>query len=133
MGLGPRVIDWVVVSYGGDEEARYCMWRFALQARAVDRWFTFFAPKVQRTIRMTCGPGPPCHRLGRLGVWCASVGISCSISRASGRVCLEEGFTPRAAVTLSHSLPISAPFRIHTLLLCAAVVAMASLVHPERF
>jgi hypothetical protein len=67
MGLGPRVIDWVVVSYGGDEEARYCMWRFALQARAVDRWFTFFAPKVQRTIRMTCGPGPPCHRLGYLG------------------------------------------------------------------
>jgi hypothetical protein len=28
---------------------------------------------------------------------------------------------------------LSAPFRIHTLLLCSAVVAMASLVHPERF
>jgi hypothetical protein len=28
---------------------------------------------------------------------------------------------------------LSAPFRIHTLLLCAAVVAMASLVHPKCF
>jgi hypothetical protein len=69
VGLGPRVIDWAIVSCGGDEEARYRGRRFA-----------FFAPKVQRTIHMTCGPGPPCHRLGRLGVWCASVGISCSIS-----------------------------------------------------
>jgi hypothetical protein len=53
MGLGPRVIDWVVVSCGGDEEARYGV-----------RRFTFSAPEVQRTIRMTCGLGPPCHRLG---------------------------------------------------------------------
>jgi hypothetical protein len=60
---------------------------------------------------------------------------------ASGRVCLEKGFTPRAAVTLSHSLPIAAPFRLRALytplpsrsLLYATVVAMASLVHPERF
>ena len=34
MGPGPRVIDWVVVSCGGDEEARYGVRRFALQARA---------------------------------------------------------------------------------------------------
>jgi hypothetical protein len=36
------------------------------------RRFAFFAPEVQRTNRMTCGPGPPCHRLGCLGPWCAS-------------------------------------------------------------
>jgi hypothetical protein len=44
------------------------------------RWFAFSTPGVQRTIRMTCGPGPPCHRLGCLGVRCAPVGISCSVS-----------------------------------------------------
>jgi hypothetical protein len=46
-----------------------------------------------------------------------------------------------AAVMLSHSLPIAAPFRLRALcaplplssLLCATVVAMASLVYPERF
>jgi hypothetical protein len=44
------------------------------------RRFAFSAPGVQCTIRMTCRPGPPCHILGRLGIRCASVGISCSIS-----------------------------------------------------
>jgi hypothetical protein len=33
----------------------------------------------------------------------------------SGRVCLEEGFTLRAAVTLLHSLPIVAPFLLRAL------------------
>ena len=31
------------------------------------------------------------------------------------------------------AIELSVPFRIHALLLCATVVAMASLVHPERF
>jgi hypothetical protein len=61
VGQGPRVIDWVVVSCSGNEEARYRV-----------RWFAFSAPKVQRTIRMTCGPDPPCHRLGYLGARRAS-------------------------------------------------------------
>jgi hypothetical protein len=39
VGLGPRVIDWVVVSCGGNEEARYRVRRFALQARAAVRFF----------------------------------------------------------------------------------------------
>jgi hypothetical protein len=69
VGLGPRVRDWAVVSCGGDEEARYRGRRLA-----------FSAPGVQRTIRMTCGPGPRCHRLGRLGFRCTPVGISHSIS-----------------------------------------------------
>jgi hypothetical protein len=30
VGLVPRVIDWAVVSCGGDEGARYCVRRFAL-------------------------------------------------------------------------------------------------------
>jgi hypothetical protein len=38
MGLGPRVIDWAVVSCGGDEEARYRGRRFALRARATVRF-----------------------------------------------------------------------------------------------
>jgi hypothetical protein len=69
VGLDPHVIDWAVVSCGGDEEARYRGRRFA-----------FSALGDQHTSCMTCGPGPPCQRLGRLGVRCASDGISCSVS-----------------------------------------------------
>jgi phage-related protein len=39
VGLGPHVIDWVVVFCGGNEEARYRVRRFALQARAAIRSF----------------------------------------------------------------------------------------------
>jgi hypothetical protein len=41
------------------------------------RWFTLSAPEVRHTNRMTCGPGPPCHRLGCLGPWCPSSEIFC--------------------------------------------------------
>jgi hypothetical protein len=59
----------------------------------------------------------------------------------SDGVFLEKGFTPRAALTLSHFFQLLCPFVfelsvplcIRTLPLFAAVVAMASLVHPERF
>jgi uncharacterized membrane protein YgcG len=59
----------------------------------------------------------------------------------SGGVFLEKGFSSRAVVTLPHFLQLQRPFSfefsmplcIHTLPLSAAVVAMASLVHPERF
>jgi hypothetical protein len=101
-------------------------------------WFAFFALGNRHTSCMTCGPGPPCQRLGRLGARCASDGIP---RGASGGVFLEKGFSPRAAVTLSHSLPLLRPFASEpTAPLCiraplpsAAAVAMASLVHPERF
>jgi hypothetical protein len=59
VGMGPCVIDWAVV-FGGDEEARYRRRWFAPAWR-----FTFFALGDQHTRCMTCGPGPPCHRLGR--------------------------------------------------------------------
>jgi hypothetical protein len=39
VGLGPRVIDWAVVSCGGDEEAHYRERRFAFRARVVVRLF----------------------------------------------------------------------------------------------
>jgi hypothetical protein len=64
VGPGPNVIDWVVVSCGGNEErATTCGGLLYRHARR----FAFSAPKVQRTICMTCGPRPPCHRLGYLG------------------------------------------------------------------
>src|SRR5688572_10190721 len=57
---------------------------------------------------MTCGPGTACHRLGCFGVRRASFSVA---SRgASGRVFFEKGFTPRAAVTLSHSFQLLRPF-----------------------
>jgi hypothetical protein len=64
VGLGPRVIDWVVGSCCGDEEVRCRGRQFAFRAHAT---VCFFGPGVQRIICMTCGPGPPCHRLGYLG------------------------------------------------------------------
>jgi hypothetical protein len=70
--------------------------------------------------------------------WCASGEMG-----ASGRVFLEKGFTPHAAVMLSHSLhslrpfafELSAPFCIRALLVhtCAAADAMTSLGQPDRF
>jgi hypothetical protein len=83
-------------------------------ARYRVRRFTLSAPEIQRTTCMTCGPRPLCQRLGCLGLRCPSSGISCGDSGARERVSLnkdsgfvEKGFTPRAAVTLSHSLPIA--------------------------
>jgi hypothetical protein len=71
------------------------------------------APEIRHTNCMTCGPGPPCQKLGCLGPRCSSNGISYGVSGARGRVplkkdsgFLEKGFTPRAGVTFSHSLPI---------------------------
>jgi hypothetical protein len=106
------------------------------------RWFALSAPEIRHTNRMTCGPGPPCHRLGCLGPWCPSNEISCGDSGTRGRVSLnkdsgflEKGFTLRAAVTFSHSLPIDAPLCLCAPLLHAraATPAMASLGHPDRF
>jgi hypothetical protein len=39
VGLAPRIINWVVVSCGGNEEERYRVRRFALRARAAVRSF----------------------------------------------------------------------------------------------
>jgi hypothetical protein len=101
--------------------------------------FAFLALGDPHTSCMTCGPGPPCHMLGCLGAHrtrfpAASQGVS-------GEVFLEKGFSSRAVVTLSHFLQLQRPFAfkfstplcICTLPLSAAVVAMASLVHPECF
>jgi hypothetical protein len=101
--------------------------------------FAFFAPRDPHTSCMTCGPGSPCHSLGCFGARRAR--FSMAPWGSSGRVFLEKGFTPRAAVTLSHSLQLlrpfafelSAPLCICAPLLSAVVVVMASLVHPERF
>jgi hypothetical protein len=88
---------------------------------------------------MTCGPEPPCHRLGSFSARRARF---LTVSRgASGSVFLEKGFTPRAVVTLSHSFQLlrpfafefSAPHCICAPLLSTTVVAVALLVHPGRF
>jgi hypothetical protein len=92
-------------------------------------WFTLFAPVIRHTKCMTCGPRPPCHRLGYLGPRYPSSEISCGDSGARGRVSLnrdsgflEKGFTPRAAVTFSHSLPID----------CASLPSCSSALRPRR-
>jgi hypothetical protein len=101
--------------------------------------FAFSAPGDPHTSCTTCGPAPPCHRLGCFGArWARFFAAS---RGASERVSLEKGLTPRAVIILSHSFQLlrpfafelSAPHCICAPLLSAAVVAMASLVHPERF
>jgi hypothetical protein len=74
---------------------------------------TFSVPRNRRPRSMTCGHEPPCHRLGRFGARRAR--FSVASWGASGRVCLEKGFSPRVVVTHSHSLPIDAPFRLRVL------------------
>jgi hypothetical protein len=103
----------------GPKEAHYrCVRRFALSAL-----------EIRHTNCMTCRPGPPCHRLGCLGPRCPLSGISYGDSGARGRVSLnrdscflEKGFTPRAAVTLSHSLPFD----------CASLPSCSSALRPRR-
>jgi hypothetical protein len=106
VGLGPRVIDWVVVSCGGDEEARYRGQRFTFRARAAVCLF-----RTQSSA----------HNLYDLRT---TSGFPVVSRRASERVCLEEGFTPRAAVTLSHSLLIAALLRLRAL--CAPLPSRSS-------
>jgi hypothetical protein len=82
----------------------------------------FSAHGGQHTSCMTCGPRPPCHRLGCFGA--RRTKFSAVSRGASGRVFLKKGFTPRAAVTLSHSLPAVASFRLRAL--CAPLHSRSS-------
>jgi hypothetical protein len=71
-------------------------------------WFAFSALKDLHTSCMTCGPGPPCHRLGCFGARRAR--FSAAFRGTSEGVFLEKGFTSRAAVTLLHFLQLLHPF-----------------------
>jgi hypothetical protein len=88
------------------------------------RRFAFPTTEVQRTIRMTCGPGPPCHRLGCLGARRARFSAAIE-ERAEGvsltrtLVSLKKEFTPRVAVTFS---PIA----------CASLPSCSSVLRPRR-
>jgi hypothetical protein len=133
VGPGPCIRDWTIVFSGdggrtaaGGDSLR--VWRFA-----------FSAPGDPHNSCMTCGLGPPCQRLDYFGArWARFFAAS---RGASGRVFLEKGFASRVAVTLLHSLhslcpfafELSAPLCIRAPLLFTVVVAMASLVHLERF
>jgi hypothetical protein len=65
---------------------------------------------------------------GALGV--RRAGFPVATRGTSERVCLEKGFTPRAAVTLSHSLAIVAPFRLRAL--CAPLHSRSPAPHLHR-
>jgi hypothetical protein len=102
-------------------------------------WFAFPALGDQHTSCMTCGPRPLCHRLGcfgarranfprRLG---AQAGES-ALKRDSPRV-QQLRFRIFSQLLLPFAFELSAPLCIRACLLSTAVVAMASLVHPERF
>jgi hypothetical protein len=64
VGLGPRVIDWAVVSCGGDEEVRYRGWWFAFRAREVVR---IFRTQSSAHNLYDLWTRAPCYRLGYLG------------------------------------------------------------------
>jgi hypothetical protein len=106
------------------------------------RRFTFSAPGVQHTIRMTRGPGPPCHRLGCLGVRCVSPGfpiasrgtIGSALKRDS--LCVQQlRFRILSQLLRPFAFELSAHLCIRALLLCTAATAdaMTSLGHPKRF
>jgi hypothetical protein len=130
VGPGPRVRDWAVAS-GGDGEAHYRGRRFA--SRMAVRLLCTRRPAHQV---YDLWPRAPVSEAGSL--WCVPGEMG-----ASGRVFLEMGFSPHAAVTFSHSLfllrpfafKLSAPLCIHALLLhtCAIADAMTSLGQPNLF
>jgi hypothetical protein len=97
MGPGPHVRDWAFAS-GGDGEAHYYGRRFA--SHVAVRLLSTQRPAHQL---YDLWAWAPCQRLGCFGVRLGEMG-------ASGRVFLEKGFTPRAAVTLSHFLLSLRPF-----------------------
>jgi hypothetical protein len=70
VGLGPRVIDWAVISCDGDEEARYCGRWFAFRARAEVRLFRTKSSAHNSYDLWTQAPVS----------WTGSPGISCSVS-----------------------------------------------------
>jgi hypothetical protein len=93
------------------------------------------APEIQNTNCMTCGAGPPCHKLGCLGPRCPSNGISCGVSGVRGRVSLEKD-SPRVQQLPFRVLSQSAvPLCLRAPLFHAraAAHAMALLGHPDRF
>jgi hypothetical protein len=94
------------------------------------RRFALSAPEVWHTNCMTCGPGPPCHRLG-----CGNSGARGRVSLNKDSGFLEKGFTSRAAGTLCILSQSLAPLclRVPLLHARAAAHAMASLGHPDRF
>jgi hypothetical protein len=71
--------------------------------------FAFFAHGDRRPRRMTCGLGPPCQRLGRLGARRAS--FSVASWGMNGRVLLKKGF-PRVRQSL---YSLAAPFCLQAL------------------
>jgi hypothetical protein len=69
------------------------------------RRFAFFVLGDQHTGRMTCGTGPPCHRLGCPGAHRRRFPVA--FWGMSERVCFKKGFSLRGAAMLSllsHSL-----------------------------
>jgi hypothetical protein len=101
------------------------------------------APEVWHTNRMTCGPGPPCHRLGCLGPWCASGEINFLRRLRGARKgfpnkdfgFLEKGMLPACSRYPFAFLPNAcAPLpSCSSVLLSHRRTAMASLGHPECF
>jgi hypothetical protein len=96
VGPGPHVRDWAVAS-GGDGEVHYHGRQFA--SGVVVRLLSTRRPAHQL---YDLWPRAPVLEDGSL--WCAPGEMS-----ASRRVFLEKGFSPRAAVTLSHSLFLLRP------------------------
>jgi hypothetical protein len=93
------------------------------------------APEIHLTNCMTCGPGPPCHKLGCLGPSCPSSGISCGVSGARGRGSLKKDSPHVQQLPFRVLSQSAAPLCLHAPLFhaCATAHAMASLSHPDLF
>jgi hypothetical protein len=126
VGPDPRVRDWAVAS-DGDGETLHRGRRFA--SRVAVRLPSTQTPAHQL---YDLWPRAPVSEAGSL--LCSSGEMG-----ASRRVFLEKGFSPRATVTLSHSLFLLRPFAFELyaplllLHICATTDAMTSLGQPDRF
>jgi hypothetical protein len=82
------------------------------------RRFAFFALEDQRASCMTCGTGPPCHRMDT--PVCIGVDFSRRFEAGAGESAFKEGFIPRVA-----AMPCFSPTR--------GVLSPSSSLHPFAF
>jgi hypothetical protein len=94
---GPRARGWTA-ALGGDEEAR----RFA-----------FCALGDHRASRMTCGAGPPRHRLG--AAVCIGGDFSWPFGVRAEESAFKKGVHPSSSSHVFASLPLVVPFRLRAL------------------
>jgi hypothetical protein len=108
MGPGPRVRGWAA-AFGEDEEAGPLLSAETKRRTTIDgsvlltRRFTLSAHGGRHPRSMTCGPGPPCQRLGTSV--CNEGDFPWRLGAQARESAFKKGFIPRVAAMPCFSPP----------------------------